>query len=108
MTKDQIRQAVIDCLGDIAPETDAGGIDPNADLREALDIDSMDYRRRRHPIRRRQARRRLTVGRPASDSLEHIGNTRSARKAGPTRHRRQPCRRLSPNGAWKTAKSDTS
>tara|TARA_R110002167_G_scaffold313021_1_gene518730 strand:+ start:152 stop:403 length:252 start_codon:yes stop_codon:yes gene_type:complete len=43
MTKDQIRQAVIDCLGDIAPETDAGGIDPNADLREALDIDSMDY-----------------------------------------------------------------
>lgn len=42
MTKDEVRQAVIDSLGEIAPETDAGTIDPNADVREALDIDSMD------------------------------------------------------------------
>lgn len=43
MTKDEIRRAVIDALGEIAPETDAGTIDPTADVREALDIDSMDF-----------------------------------------------------------------
>ncbi|HVM86453.1 MAG TPA: acyl carrier protein [Candidatus Binatia bacterium] len=43
MTKDEIRRTVIEELGNIAPETDAGTIDPEADIREALDIDSMDY-----------------------------------------------------------------
>ena len=43
MTRDEIRQAVIEALGDIAPETDPGAIDPAADVRDALDIDSMDF-----------------------------------------------------------------
>lgn len=43
MTRDEIRQAVIAALGNIAPETDAASIDPNADVRDALDIDSMDF-----------------------------------------------------------------
>lgn len=43
MTKDEIRSLIVQELGNIAPETDAGGIDPDADLREALDIDSLDF-----------------------------------------------------------------
>ncbi len=42
MTRDDIRLAVIEELGNIAPEADAGTVDPTADLREELDIDSMD------------------------------------------------------------------
>jgi acyl carrier protein len=30
-------------LGNIAPEIDMNSVDPSADLREALDIDSMDF-----------------------------------------------------------------
>ena len=43
MTEADIRATVIAELGNIAPETDASTIDPNADLREALDIDSLDF-----------------------------------------------------------------
>jgi acyl carrier protein len=42
MTRDEIRRIVIDALGNIAPETDPGAIPETADVREALDIDSMD------------------------------------------------------------------
>jgi len=38
-----IRTIVQEELGNIAPEIDLGTIDPSADLREALDIDSMDF-----------------------------------------------------------------
>ncbi len=43
MTRDEIRQAIIDELSNIAPETDPGSIAPDADVRDALDIDSMDF-----------------------------------------------------------------
>lgn len=43
MTPEQIRTAVLSSLQAIAPETDPSTLDPNADLREALDIDSMDF-----------------------------------------------------------------
>jgi len=43
MTRDDIKAVLIDELGRIAPETDAAGLDPDADLREELDIDSMDF-----------------------------------------------------------------
>jgi len=43
MTDAEIRAAVIEELGNIAPETDAATIDPDDDLREALDIDSLDF-----------------------------------------------------------------
>jgi acyl carrier protein len=38
-----VRAIVQEALGNIAPEMDVGTIDPSADLREALDIDSMDF-----------------------------------------------------------------
>jgi acyl carrier protein len=38
-----VRAIVEEALGNIAPEMDIGAIDPSADLREALDIDSMDF-----------------------------------------------------------------
>lgn len=43
MTKEEIRSAVISELGNIAPEMDVARVNPDADLREALDIDSMDF-----------------------------------------------------------------
>ena len=43
MTRDDITAVLIDELGRIAPEIDASRLDPNAELREELDIDSMDF-----------------------------------------------------------------
>jgi acyl carrier protein len=43
VNKADIRQAVIEGLAGIAPETDPASVDPDADLRDALDIDSMDF-----------------------------------------------------------------
>jgi acyl carrier protein len=43
MTHDEIAATVIDELGRIAPEIDAGHLDPDVDLREQFDIDSMDF-----------------------------------------------------------------
>jgi acyl carrier protein len=43
MTRNDITAMLIDELGRIAPEIDATDLDPGVDLREALDIDSMDF-----------------------------------------------------------------
>ena len=43
MNAGDIRRVIIDELRNIAPETEPGAIDPAADIREALDIDSMDF-----------------------------------------------------------------
>ena len=43
MNSDQIRDIVIEELRNIAPESDPAAIDPKAGVREALDIDSMDF-----------------------------------------------------------------
>lgn len=43
MTEDEIRAVLRDELARIAPEVDAGEIDPTGDLREEFDIDSMDF-----------------------------------------------------------------
>jgi acyl carrier protein len=43
MTQDELQRAFEDELSNIAPEADLTHLDPNADLREALDIDSMDF-----------------------------------------------------------------
>jgi acyl carrier protein len=43
MTEAQIKEVVFKALGRIAPEADLGGLDPDANLREALDIDSFDH-----------------------------------------------------------------
>jgi acyl carrier protein len=42
MTDTQIQAVVLRVLGDIAPEVALDQIDPTTDLREQLDIDSMD------------------------------------------------------------------
>ena len=42
MTKDEIRATVLRVLGDIAPEADLAALEPDVNLREQLDLDSMD------------------------------------------------------------------
>ena len=42
MTRDDARDAVLRALSDVAPEVDPSTIRPELDLREQLDIDSMD------------------------------------------------------------------
>lgn len=43
MTQPDIRAVVQEELSNIAPEINLSAINPTADLREALDIDSMDF-----------------------------------------------------------------
>lgn len=43
MTRDEIKAKVLRILGDIAPEADLENIDPDINLRDQIDIDSMDY-----------------------------------------------------------------
>jgi acyl carrier protein len=43
MTRDDILAAVLDALSDVAPEADPAAIKPDVDLRDQLDIDSMDF-----------------------------------------------------------------
>ena len=43
MNEIDIRKAVQEELNNIAPEVDITSVNPTADLREALDIDSMDF-----------------------------------------------------------------
>lgn len=42
MTDDQIRALVLQELSNIAPEVETDQIDPTLDLREQIDLDSMD------------------------------------------------------------------
>ena len=43
MNTDDIRSVIFEELGNIAPDMDVASVKPDADLREALDIDSMDF-----------------------------------------------------------------
>lgn len=43
MNADSLRNAVLEELGNIAPEADLGALAGDADVRETLDIDSMDF-----------------------------------------------------------------
>jgi acyl carrier protein len=43
MTKDEIRQALIDALSGVAPEGDYDRLKPDRPLRDQLDIDSYDF-----------------------------------------------------------------
>ena len=42
MTAEEIRRILLEELGNIAPEADLGALDESANLRQELDIDSMD------------------------------------------------------------------
>ena len=39
----ELQRILVTALGRVAPEADAATLDPQADLRDALDIDSMDF-----------------------------------------------------------------
>lgn len=43
MSDIDVRKVVQEELNNIAPEVDIASVDPKADLREAIDIDSMDF-----------------------------------------------------------------
>ena len=43
MTRDEVRQAIMDILGDIAPDEDMSCIKDDVTLREQMDLDSMDF-----------------------------------------------------------------
>lgn len=43
MTHDDIRKTVLTSLGAVAPDADTSTLGAEEDLREALDIDSMDF-----------------------------------------------------------------
>lgn len=43
MNREQVRATVLEVLGQIAPEADPASIDPRLNLRDQLDIDSMDF-----------------------------------------------------------------
>jgi acyl carrier protein len=43
MTEAEIRNLAAEVLGDIAPEADPGDLSDDEDVREALDLDSMDF-----------------------------------------------------------------
>lgn len=45
MSTDPIRDAVVESLRSVAPEADFASLAGGADLRDALDIDSMDFLR---------------------------------------------------------------
>jgi len=42
VTREELRAAVLDALGEIAPEVDLAAVDPGTSFREQLDLDSMD------------------------------------------------------------------
>jgi acyl carrier protein len=39
---EELRDLIVEVLSDIAPETDPSDVDPTEDLRDELDLDSMD------------------------------------------------------------------
>lgn len=43
MTREELERVVADVLAGIAPEADLASVKPAEDLREALDLDSMDF-----------------------------------------------------------------
>jgi acyl carrier protein len=43
MNADKIRTTVLRLIGDIAPEAELDGLDPDSNLQEVLGLDSMDF-----------------------------------------------------------------
>ena len=43
MTKDELRREVVRVLRDVAPELRPEALDPSANLRDTLDLDSVDF-----------------------------------------------------------------
>ncbi len=45
MTREEIRTSLLSCLLEVAPEVSADEVEDDADLRDELDLDSMDILR---------------------------------------------------------------
>jgi acyl carrier protein len=45
MTREELRAAVLESLGTVAPEADPAVLDPDVPIREQLDLDSIDFLR---------------------------------------------------------------
>ncbi|TWT48645.1 acyl carrier protein [Botrimarina hoheduenensis] len=43
MTRDEIRDEILDILGDIAPDEDLSQLDDSQSFREQMELDSMDF-----------------------------------------------------------------
>jgi acyl carrier protein len=43
MTRDEIREEILDILGDIAPDEDLSSLDDAVSFREQMELDSMDF-----------------------------------------------------------------
>ncbi|MDC0934678.1 acyl carrier protein [Pirellulales bacterium] len=43
MTRDEIREEVLDILADIAPDEDLSGLDDAQSFRDQMELDSMDF-----------------------------------------------------------------
>ena len=43
MTDAELRALILESIGEIAPEADLGAVDSSEDIREAFDLDSMDF-----------------------------------------------------------------
>jgi acyl carrier protein len=43
MTKDEIKQIILDIIADIAPDEDISDVKPDVRLRDQLELDSMDF-----------------------------------------------------------------
>ncbi len=43
MTREQVRQAILDIISDLAPDEDLGTIQDDENLRDQFDLDSMDF-----------------------------------------------------------------
>jgi acyl carrier protein len=43
MTRDEIRDEILDILGDIAPDEDLSDLDDSKSFREQMELDSMDF-----------------------------------------------------------------
>lgn len=85
MSDIDVRKAVLEELNNIAPEVDLAGLDPAADLREALDIDSLDFLNFVTAIHHRLAveipetdyRQLLTLDKTLAYLAAHLGSIKS-------------------------------
>jgi acyl carrier protein len=41
--REEVKAVLLEELGNVAPDADLAALDPSADLRQAIDIDSMDF-----------------------------------------------------------------
>ena len=70
MTKEDIKQVVLDIIADIAPDEDLSAVKPEVRLRDQLSLDSMDFLdivmelRKKHGIEVRPRGRLRPVGLP--------------------------------------------